>query len=415
MSPSTMRRLACTSGCLALVLATSYCSDRAPTAPPNEIRFSGVAPGTVALQTISRGIALALRDSATRAGVFAAWRASAYTDHKLVLQVFCATPEGHLLLASLAAQLHVTELEAGELLRTISPLDFYVPFREHRTTWRGGSDVVVAATTDRHRSPSLTGFDSEGRPVLLRRSDGVPAMPLILLHPAEPKSHRVDPQSDLPGIAIQDEDDGEVSGVVTTFLPNGDSVVRELADILPGRRGDGMRGVVEIDDGMAAPTHLEECGDSCGGGGSWTPTDTTYIHAFFINYEDDSEWGNHEVEFWAWLHYNQIYGGDPNAFAKYRRDGIQNCYPYGADCVYTQTNEPGVPLFIGPRLRFTQDYMSLELKDVQTFNYTTDRGQNIWYVNQGWKPFCAGGCVYNPTPATYRGGAEVKYTRHTGP
>lgn len=108
-------------------------------------------------------------------------------------------------------------------------------------------------------------------------------------------------------------------------------------------------------------------------------------------------------------------GGDPNAFAKYRRDGIQNCYPYGADCVYTQTNEPGVPLFIGPRLRFTQDYMSLELKEVQTFNYTTDRGQNIWYVNQGWKPFCAGGCVYNPTPATYRGGAEVKYTRHTGP
>jgi len=141
--------------------------------------------------------------------------------------------------------------------------------------------------------------------------------------------------------------------------------------------------------------------------------DTTYIHAFFINYEDDYEWGNHEVEFWATLHYN-LYAGDNTAFAKYRRDGIVNCYPNGADCVVTQTNEPGVPLFIGPRMRYILDYTDIILKEVGIFNYTTVMGSNIWPIGGGWLPFCEFGCIANPIPPTYRGGAELKYTRHTG-
>ena len=291
MSRNSIRRPIYGLRCLALVLATSHCSDGASTsstAPTTEARMSASEANAASLQAVSRGIALALQDSASRVSVFAAWRASPYTDHKLVLQVFCATSAGHMLLASLATHLGISEASAGEVLQRLAPLDFYLPFREHRVSWRGGRDVVVAATTERRRSPTLAGFGTDGGPVLLRRSDGVPRIPLILLHPAEPKSRRVDPQSDLPGLVIQDQDDGEVSGVITTFLPNGDSIVREIADILPGRRTNSIRGIVGSDGGVSSgPTHVEGCGDSCGGGGSWTPTDTTYIHAFWINYEDD--------------------------------------------------------------------------------------------------------------------------------
>lgn len=403
------------SSCLLLILATSHCSDSVLTSPKDlevEASASGIDPRETSLQIIARGVALALQESATRASVFNAWRASEYTDHKLGLQTFCQTPDGNRLLLSLSAQLNVSEAAGLAMIQGLPPLDFYVPFRDHRKSWRGGNEVIVAATMDRRNNPTLPAFGTDGRRLLLQRSNGVPIRPLVILHPAEPKSRRVNAQADLPGPVIQDDDDGEVSGVVTTFLPNGDSVVREIADILPGRRRNGISAAVGTTAGLSIRRYIEPC-EGCTGGGE-AAVDTTYIHAFFINYEDDSEWGNHEVEFWAILHYDQIFAGDHVAYAKYRRDGIVNCYPNGPGCIYTQSEEPGVPLYIGPRLRYTQDKLSLQLKEVQMFNYTTDRGQNFWYVNQGWKDICEGGCVYNPFPP-YRGGAEVRYTRHTGP
>ncbi len=145
---------------------------------------------------------------------------------------------------------------------SLPALDFYLPFPAHRQSWMPTQDVYVATTFDK-RAPSITAYGSNGQVLALRQADGVPTVPLIILHPAEPKTAH------------------------TTPLANGDG------------------GLIESPTRMSTPSQgsfLVDCGDACGGGGGGTvitsPAPGTYINHFNIK-QDDGWFGNSEMRFYS--------------------------------------------------------------------------------------------------------------------
>jgi hypothetical protein len=99
---------------------------------------------------------------------------------------------------------------------------------------------------------------------------------VFLLQPAETKSRRVGAQAMVPGTAIQDPNDGDISGSVVEYLPNGKTKVTELADyyMLSHRR-------VANDATCDPQTAVEPCTDETAGGGG-APTDTTFLETVVI-------------------------------------------------------------------------------------------------------------------------------------
>jgi hypothetical protein len=199
-------------------------------------------------------------------------------------------------------------------------MDFYAPFREHRMTWRATGDVAVAATLDAS-GYRVGGFTAAGQDFSYNVLEGVPARPVLLLHPAEQKSRRIDPQPDRPGQTIQDMGDGELSGSIVRTLPDGTTRTIELADVVK------MRAMM-VEGGDCDPsTALTPCdgggggGGGTGGGGTTTPTTNgpTYLTYYKIYFSDVG--GNAEIE-WKTLYYQNgstLVGGEQ----KLRIEGVQ--------------------------------------------------------------------------------------------
>jgi hypothetical protein len=123
-------------------------------------------------------------------------------------------------------------------------------------------DVYVATTFDK-RAPSITAYGSNGQVLELRQADGVPPVPLIILHPAEPKTTR------MPG-------------------NNSDSLIEN-----PTR----------MSTASLVQSSLIECAETCGGGGGGsvgvsTPPGT-YITHFNIQ-ASDGWFGDSEMRFYSW-------------------------------------------------------------------------------------------------------------------
>ena len=200
-----------------------------------------------------------MRDPSIRAQVHAAMRGSSFNEHKLVLQDFANTPPGEHVLTAVAEALGQSLGSVESEVASLPALDFYLPFPAHRQSWMPAEDVYVATTFDK-RAPSITAWGSNGQVLQLRQADDVPAVPLIILHPAEPKTTH------------------------TTPVANGDG------------------GLIESPTRMSTPqgSFLVDCGDACGGGGSGsvstTPAPGTYINHFNIK-ADDGWFGNSEMRF----------------------------------------------------------------------------------------------------------------------
>lgn len=190
-------------------------------------------------------------------------RASRVTEHKLVLQEFVRTPAGqHMLRAAAAASGTTVSGLAGQIAE-LPAMDFYAPFREHRASWRGSTDVVVAATLDEN-AVNVLAYGTDGARVALDARDGVPGRPLLLLHPAERKSPRFNPQPDTPGDVIQDFGDGESSGTININCTGCE------VDHNPGESSGG------------------------GGGGSTAPADTAWVEDLWVSNRDG--FGANEIE-----------------------------------------------------------------------------------------------------------------------
>ncbi len=171
-----------------------------------------VAAVDAQLQQLARGVAIALMDSAARYELRDAWRASVVTEHKLILQDYLARQAGARLRQQLAVAMNETTAALDLRTSRLPRLDFFVPFQEHRTTWRGTSDLTIGATIQRHHAPILRIYAADGLPSDIARASGVPKHSLALLAPAEPSSLRINPQPTSRGSVIQEPNDGTESG-----------------------------------------------------------------------------------------------------------------------------------------------------------------------------------------------------------
>lgn len=252
--------------CFALTVAVSAgaCADSPMDSVAPVRASSSLALRTSAdAQALAKGLALAMRDPSIRAQVHAAMRGSSSNEHKLVLQEFVNTTVGAKVLAAVSQALGQNLSAGTSEVASLPALDFYLPFKPHRQTWKPTADVYVATTFDK-RAPFITAYGTNDQVLELRQADGVPAVPLIILHPAEPKFHS------MPGNSAPDLIENPPT-VATTSL---------------------------------AQHNLVYCGDECGGGGGGTCCSTssppgTYITHFNIQ-ASDGWFGDSEMRFQSW-------------------------------------------------------------------------------------------------------------------
>jgi hypothetical protein len=229
---------------------------------PLEAYINGSNRGPDAVESLARGMALALGASEVRNAVRQAMRQSLMTEHKLVLQDFGATEAGTKLLSGIAEAAGTNEEALREYLRSLPRLDFYMSSREHRLTWRG--DEAVLVTSNVASTPQTRAFNTRGEEVGINLRAMVPSrLPLFMLQYEEFKSKRIHAQPQRLGATIQDPDDGEIGVVTMQIDPQGRTTVTDLADVT-------SRG------GMIEPTATCQEGQ-CGGGGGGGGSGATYL------------------------------------------------------------------------------------------------------------------------------------------
>jgi hypothetical protein len=185
------------------------------------------------VQVVARSIALALQEDAVRLAVRDALRDSPWIEHKITLQEYLAGPGGEALLTTAAARGGVSVDALSARIARLPEMDFYVPSREQRLSWRGTPDVTVAATLDQDAT-TLDGFTSAGRAVkdATRHDTGV----VLVLAPAELRTERLRPQPLGVGQSIQAEGDGEEGETIYTWTAaDGTRTTARYSELLSGR------------------------------------------------------------------------------------------------------------------------------------------------------------------------------------
>jgi hypothetical protein len=333
--------------------ALAGCSDSyTPTAPrPDGVRAAFAESSLDAnAQDIAHAIARAMNRQDVRIQIRNAFRASRVTEHKLVLQEFVHTPAGRHLVRAAAEASGTTPAAFEARIAALPELDFYLPFRAHRASWRGTGDILVGATFT-PKEPVLLTYGTDGTATALDSREGIPSRPMIVLHPAEQKSLRFHPQPDTRGDVVQDFRDGELSGSVD--------------------QGEDM---TTLDCDPYARTCF-----SVGGGGTTAPADTTLVKDLWINYTDGFGWaGSNEVELRTTFYRN----GAVIASKTARFEGISNntWYHPNALLIYQRPIEGSADYF---RIRVVEtDNFDSDDKGTRNF-YTTDNGERRSVIDNG--------------------------------
>ncbi|HSP77001.1 MAG TPA: hypothetical protein VLQ93_00630, partial [Myxococcaceae bacterium] len=132
-------------------------------------------------QRLARAVALSLREPALRSLLQVAMAETLVKEDKVHFNSFVRGPGRGLLQAmSRSSGLSVAQLE--ELVRQVGSLEMYLPFKAHRSAWRGGEELLVATQYRDHETP--VGFDLDGNPVPLSL-EAPPETPTLVLVPAE--------------------------------------------------------------------------------------------------------------------------------------------------------------------------------------------------------------------------------------
>jgi hypothetical protein len=239
---------------LALGLAACAETLTGTTEPPAGASRSLAVATPSDAQAVAQAVALAMRHPSIRRQVQRAMRGSRFNEHKLVLQDLVKTPEGENLFSA----------ATKSSIANLPTLDFYLPFKTQRQTWKPARDVYVALTFDPD-APTITAYGTNGQTLTLKLADGVPAVPLIILHPAEPKATRGD------------------------LLRNADDSLIESPTVTTAASSSIM---------SPSPGFLVVAPDPGGGGGSvsTTPVPGTYITHFNIQ-ASDGWFGQEEMRF----------------------------------------------------------------------------------------------------------------------
>ncbi|MBZ4421271.1 hypothetical protein [Myxococcus sp. RHSTA-1-4] len=174
---------------LAVLTGLTACGDEAYTedpaaemaASPETLRAEKEAIQREASQTLTRALALSLRDPSSRGLVRAAMAQSLVKEDKVHFNSYVRGP-GRALLQAMSRQsgLSVDQLEG--LLGQAGSLELYLPVQEHRAAWLGDEKLLVATQLIDHEQP--VGFDLNGDSVPLS-ADAPPAVPTLALVPSE--------------------------------------------------------------------------------------------------------------------------------------------------------------------------------------------------------------------------------------
>jgi hypothetical protein len=183
----------------AAVLCTTLllfgCSDAekatiSPVAPPLSAEAAEAAAAEAAekaerqaLQELTRTVALALQDPGLRHRVKADMRESRFThEHKLHFSSYLHGQSGGILLAKMAKESGKSRDEVLSLLDQVRPLEFYMPVKAHRESWRGGDGLLVGSLLEDHEEPVV--YTLKGEPVRVGAEEE-PALPALGLVPVE--------------------------------------------------------------------------------------------------------------------------------------------------------------------------------------------------------------------------------------
>jgi hypothetical protein len=401
------------------VLTTVACSPDDVTKPaaPNGVAASragtagGLAPG--AEQHIARTLALALQDPAVRTQVRDAMRASLVDEHKLVLQKFVQSPSGKAMLEAAARKNGVSVRSIETQIAALPALDFYMPIRAHRQSWRGTDDVLVVATLDR-KGP-FVGYTTAGEAVSIAGQKWDELDPLFMLHPAEPAGLRVHPQAAAPGMVIEDATDGQGSERITWYSVRGDSltvdfgagnVQEQLASLNALLVAEGK--MKRSGDFEVSPQSLCTCyecpeQDFCQPPPPPPPpSDTTFITAFEMEFcDDDYCQTNDEIRITA-VYRNA--SGVELGRAVYRHGDVNphSLYVVNAPLIFKRIQE-GSGQYMQMNL-VEEDGAPVNNDDwCGDFNvYSAQNGQAVFYPNDPQ------GCSANPP--TYQYSAWVQYS-----
>lgn len=172
----------------ALLLGLAACDNNVasvkPTLAGGAQESRAPARDSLALEPLSRGLAIALRDEDLSRQLFEDLRDSPFPEHVIHAASYLAGPRGRPLLEAAA---NASGRSPGELLalagRT-SDLAFYMPVKLDRITWRGTPGVVVTASARTRdewvRLGDARGFDGQGNEVTIPM-DAPPGFTVVAL------------------------------------------------------------------------------------------------------------------------------------------------------------------------------------------------------------------------------------------
>jgi hypothetical protein len=173
-------------GVLAAGVLITAC-DQTPTAPrearllPRASTLSAHRPERAAMDRLARRLARAMADPGFRRSVRSELERSPFPEHKLHLQRFLGASGGRTLreVARLSAS---SEKDVEEDASTASPLEMYFPVPGHRSSWTGGSNLLVASAWEDHEAP--VAYDVRGTRQVLS-ADQPPSVPVLAVEPVE--------------------------------------------------------------------------------------------------------------------------------------------------------------------------------------------------------------------------------------
>lgn len=183
------------------------------------------------LKHLAEAVAGAMQDSEVRLAVRDAMRDSPWNAHKLRLQEFLGTEKGQVLANAAAIAAGATPEQFIAQTAELPSLDFYVASREDRKTWRATPGVGIEASLN-FEEGSVYRFGPY-------RSGATRVQ--MLLHPAESRAKRLNPQPAGVGEVIQSETDGEEAYTLRWVGVDGTVILKDMhSNVSAPRRSTGI-------------------------------------------------------------------------------------------------------------------------------------------------------------------------------
>jgi hypothetical protein len=188
-----------------LAVLISCSNSGQPTSPQNELELSSSDNGDTSglggteyvdagiltseqlldIHKLTRGLALSLNDPSTRIAIRDKMRESPFNEHKIIFQNIFANLN---LSPGISSASGLTERHLEDVLSTLPELDLYLPWSEHRQTWKASDDILVGIVFNVN-NPRFTAYDLTGNAVTIDARENI-FRPIMVLHPAERKLRR---------------------------------------------------------------------------------------------------------------------------------------------------------------------------------------------------------------------------------